>query len=233
ALVTGATGTIGGAIARRLAEAGAEVVVHGSPASGDRAEALAAELDPPGHVVVADLAVDPEGCLDAAVAAVGLLDVLVNNAARDVAGDASDDWEAIRAVNLDAVIALTRRFAATSRGGSVVNVASIEAHRPAPGHALYGVSKAGVVAWTRAAALELGAQGIRVNSVSPGLVARPDLEAIWPEGVARWRAAAPLGRLGHPEDVADAVLFLASDAARWITGADLVVDGGVSARPGW
>ena len=84
---------------------------------------------------------------------------------------------------------------------------------------------------TRAAALELGRHGIRVNSVSPGLIWCQGLEDAWPDGVERWRAAAPLERLGRPEDVADACLFLASTAARWITGADLKVDGGVTASP--
>ena len=86
---------------------------------------------------------------------------------------------------------------------------------------------------TRAAALELGRHAIRVNAVAPGLIERAGIEEAWPEGVARWQAACPLGRLGRPDDVADAVLFLASDAARWITGATLVVDGGVLARPTW
>ena len=86
---------------------------------------------------------------------------------------------------------------------------------------------------TRAAALELGRVGIRVNCVSPGLIDAPGLARAWPEGVARWHAAAPLGRLGEPADVADAVLFLVSPAARWISGANLVVDGGVLAHNTW
>ena len=115
-------------------------------------------------------------------------------------------------------------------GGAIVNVASIEALQPAAGHSHYGAAKAAVVAHTRAAALELGPLGIRVNAVAPGLDRPPGDRREWPEGVARWEAACPLGRLGEPADVADACLFLASDAARWITGAVLVVDGGVLAR---
>ena len=84
--------------------------------------------------------------------------------------------------------------------------------------------------YTRAAALELGPHGIRVNSVSPGLIWREGIEDHWPEGVEQWQQAAPLERLGQPEDVADACLFLASAAARWITGADLRVDGGMLSR---
>lgn len=85
----------------------------------------------------------------------------------------------------------------------------------------------------RSAALEYGPYGIRVNSVSPGLIARPGLAEDWPEGVRRWQEAAPAGRLGRPQDVGDACVFLASPMASWITGHDLVVDGGVSARPTW
>lgn len=86
---------------------------------------------------------------------------------------------------------------------------------------------------TRAAAAELGRAGIRVNAVSPGLVRRDDLQDEWPEGVARWQANVPLARLGEPDDVANAVLFLLSPAARWISGAKLVVDGGMSAVSRW
>ncbi|MFE2386117.1 SDR family oxidoreductase, partial [Streptomyces misionensis] len=118
-------------------------------------------------------------------------------------------------------------------GGTITHIASIEAARPAPGHAHYGAAKAAVVTHARAAALEYGSEGIRVNTVSPGLIDRPGLAQAWPDGVRRWLAAAPAARLGRPEDVADACVFLASPLASWITGHDLVVDGGVSARPTW
>lgn len=85
----------------------------------------------------------------------------------------------------------------------------------------------------RASALELGPRGVRVNVVSPGLIARPGIEEQWPEGVERWQQAAPLGRLGEPEDVANACAFLLSDLSSWITGAEIIVDGGVLARPTW
>jgi NAD(P)-dependent dehydrogenase (short-subunit alcohol dehydrogenase family) len=85
----------------------------------------------------------------------------------------------------------------------------------------------------RAAAVELGPRGVRVNSVSPGLIHRDGIEEAWPDGVGRWKEKAPLGRLGDPRDVGDACVFLCSPMAKWITGVDLVVDGGVSARSTW
>ncbi len=122
---------------------------------------------------------------------------------------------------------------AAGGSGAIVNVSSIEGLQPAFAHSHYAASKAAVIMHTRAAALELGPRGIRVNSVSPGLIEAEGLDRAWPEGVARWHAAAPLRRLGTPTDVADAVLFLASPAARWISGSNLVVDGGVLAHSTW
>jgi NAD(P)-dependent dehydrogenase (short-subunit alcohol dehydrogenase family) len=112
-----------------------------------------------------------------------------------------------------------------------VNVASIEGLRPAPEHSHYVAAKSGVLAYTRSAALELGPHGIRVNAVSPGLIWREGIEEAWPEGVASFRSRAPLGRLGRPEEVAEACLFLSSPRASFITGANLVVDGGILTAP--
>jgi 3-oxoacyl-[acyl-carrier protein] reductase len=136
--------------------------------------------------------------------------------------------------NLTSVFACTQAAAEVmGPGGSVTHIASVEARNPAPEHAHYSVSKAAIVTHARAAALEYGPHGIRVNTVSPGLIDREGLAEAWPEGVERWLRKAPLGRLGRPEDVADACVFLASPLASWITGHDLAVDGGVSARPTW
>jgi len=141
----------------------------------------------------------------------------------------------VLAANLDSAFFVTRRVAASwqEQGGAIVNVAAIEGLDPAVGHAHYASSKAALIMFTRAAALEYGANGIRVNAVSPGLIDRDGLADEWPDGVARWLERVPLGRVGTPNDVADAVLFLLSPAARWISGANLVVDGGMSAQSKW
>ncbi|PZT70532.1 short-chain dehydrogenase [Streptomyces sp. SW4] len=170
----------------------------------------------------------------------GRLTVLVNNAGvqpvRALSGMTAAEWRDVVDTNLTSVFACTQAAAEVMRrsgGGSVVHIASIEAGAPAPGHAHYSASKAAVVMHARAAALEYGPWGIRVNTVSPGLIERDGLAEAWPDGVRRWRAAAPTGRLGRPEDVGDACVFLASRLASWVTGHDLVVDGGVTARPTW
>ncbi|NEB05981.1 glucose 1-dehydrogenase [Streptomyces sp. SID13726] len=242
ALVTGAGGGIGRGIALRFAEEGAAVALHCRTAVAAARE-TAARIEETGAravVLEADLR-DEEQCRRLVRAAAewgGGLTALVNNAGvqpvRPLPGMPAAEWRAVVDTNLTAVFACTQAAAELmAPGGSVTHIASIEAGHPAPGHAHYSASKAAVVAHARAAALEYGDRGIRVNTVSPGLIDREGLARDWPEGVARWTGAAPLGRLGSPQDVADACVFLASPLASWITGHDLVVDGGVSARPTW
>lgn len=239
AIVTGASQGIGAGIASRFAEAGAAVAVHFRSRehgasdvartiaqAGGVAEALQADLSDPDQVT---------RLVDRTVTRFGRVDVLVNNAGtfpnQGLLEMSAEEWrEMFRSVADTAMLttqAAARRMRA-SGGGAIVNIASIGGIHPAPDHCHYNSAKAAVVMLTRSAALELGRYRIRVNAVSPGLVARPGIEQQWPDGVARWRAQAPLERLGEPEDVADACLFLASPAARWITGHNLVVDGGVT-----
>ena len=173
--------------------------------------------------------------MEAGLVGFGALDVLINNAGSypfSPLVEVSDiEWDQVVASNLRSVHLCTqaaaRAMIAQGRPGAIVNIASIEAENPAPHHSHYVAAKAAVVMYTRSAAQELGRQGIRVNCVSPGLIWREGLDRDWPEGVNAYLRAVPLGRLGYPDDVADTCLFLASPAARWITGANLVLDGGV------
>jgi len=235
-LVTGASGNIGAAIATRLAEAGAKIVAH-----YNSNEAAARELIDrlgQGETVQADLS--DEAGVDAMFSS-SQPTMLVHNAATQPVAALGDmsfaDWREMMAVNLDSAFLLTQRAARswieTDRAGAIVNIGSIEGMDPAAGHGHYATSKAGLMMLTRAAALEFGSSNIRVNSVAPGLIDREGLARDWPDGVGRWRDRVPLGRLGSPIDVADAVLFLLSPAARWISGTNLVVDGGMSAQSKW
>ncbi|MGJ5893362.1 SDR family NAD(P)-dependent oxidoreductase [Streptomyces niveiscabiei] len=240
ALVTGASGGIGQGIARQLAGAGASVVLHCRRAAG-LAEELAREIGD--AVVVSGDLTREEECRRVVREAAewrGRLDVLVNNAGiqpvKPLAELTVADWQELQQANVTSAFTCTQEAAplmAPRGGGSIIHIASIEGTRPSPGHTHYSVSKAALIMHARAASLEYGPLGIRVNTISPGLIARPGLTATWPEGVTRWHTAAPLHRLGTPADIGAACVFLASDAASWITGVDLPVDGGVSARPGW
>lgn len=245
AIITGASGGIGAGIARRFGEAGANVVCH-YHRNRDAADRIAGDVRSRGgkakaaHADIASSA-DIDALIAEARSEFGSVDILVNNAGiqpvQVFTGLSETDWTEMMAANVAGPFLLVRAVADELRregkGGAIVNIASIEGHNPAPGHGHYATSKAALLMFTKAAAMELGQYRIRVNSISPGLIHRDGIEQGWPEGVARWKAAAALTRLGEPEDIADAALFLASDAARWITGADLVVDGGVMARPTW
>jgi NAD(P)-dependent dehydrogenase (short-subunit alcohol dehydrogenase family) len=238
-LVTGGSRGIGSGIALRFAQAGADVALN-YLSSEANAQAIAEQIRSLGRQVLVlqgDVRSrsDVERVLDGCLSHWARLDVLVNNAGVDPLASILEmtdaQWDEVIETDLRGVFLCTQIAAAAmirqGTPGAVVNIASIEAENPAPSHGHYDAAKAGVVMLTRNAARELGRHGIRVNCVSPGLIDSGSLEAEWPDGLARYLAAAPLGRVGSPQDVADACLFLASPAARWITGANLIVDGGV------
>ena len=208
----------------------AAALVAGIAGAGGKAIAVHAELTDRAAV---------ESTFARVVADLGPIDILVNNAARQTHSTIADmdsaEWRDMLATNLDGVFHTTRvvtdAMVARGAGGAIVNIASIEGLQPALTHGHYATTKAALIMFTRATALEFGRHGIRANAVSPGVIHAPGIEENWPEGVKRWLAAAPLGRMGDDFDVADAVLFLVSPASRFITGANLVVDGGVTATP--
>lgn len=251
-VVTGAGSGIGRAIAAAMVGAGAEVALL------DRnrvaCEAAAAELGGRGAMVLpveCDTS-DPRSVGVAAEAvgqALGACDVLVNNAGLLRSGPLEtlslEDWNHLLAVNLTGYLLCAQAFGKAmlaAKRGSIVHVASVAAHHPQPRSGAYSASKAGVAVLSRQLAVEWGPSGLRSNVVSPGLVRTPLSEAFYQApGVSERRAqVVPSRRIGTPEDIANVVLYLASDRAAYVNGADIAVDGGFAAvlmetvpRPGF
>jgi 3-oxoacyl-[acyl-carrier protein] reductase len=229
ALVTGASKGIGRAIARELGRAGASVVV-GYRTGQEEAEAIANEIG--GSAVQADVS-DPESAR-ALVDAAGDLDILVNNAGltRDglLARMSDDDWRTVIDTNLSSVFYTCRavsRGMMKRRAGTIVNVSSVVGIHGNLGQTNYAASKAGIIGFTKSLARELGSRNVRANVVAPGYVKTQLTDVLPAEAQQAMLAHTPLQRLGEPEDVAGAVRFLCSDAASFITGAVVMVDGGL------
>jgi NAD(P)-dependent dehydrogenase (short-subunit alcohol dehydrogenase family) len=248
AVVTGGAAGIGGGITRRLAAEGAHVVVNDvDPAL---LAAAVAEIEGAGGVAIpllgdirtraavdalARIALDVDG---------GRVDVLVNNVgdyrpAGRFLRSSEDTWAGLYAINLEHVFRVTHAIAPAmvERGaGSIVNVSTVEAFRGIPAHAVYSAFNAGVNAFTKSLAVELGRDGVRVNAIAPDLAItlQTPQEAMLrgrdPELIKSW---VPLGRFGVPEEYGDVVVFLASDLSRFVTGHIIPVDGGTTAASGW
>lgn len=241
-IVTGGGRGIGAGVALRFAQAGASVVINylTSETGAQLVEKQVKALGREAIVVQGDVSNkdEVELLIEGAIQEFGRIDVLINNAGayplHGLLEMSEEAWTQVVDVNLRSAFLCTqvaaKRMIARGRGGAIVNITSIEAENPAPMHAHYNAAKGGVLMLTKSSAYELGPHEIRVNAVAPGLIWKEEIEDEWPEGVERWLKAAPLRRLGMPDDVADACLFLASPAARWITGASLLVDGGVMTK---
>jgi NAD(P)-dependent dehydrogenase (short-subunit alcohol dehydrogenase family) len=242
ALVTGAAKGIGAGIAERFVEAGAAVAVF--DVDGPGARAMAEKLRARGRALAIEGDVSKEDDVRRAVerAAVefGSLEVLVNNAGIEVAGAVpdytSEQWDRQLNVNLKGAFLFAKHAIPRmrGRGGAIVNISSVHSFVSYPGNAAYDASKAGMLALTRTLALDHGRDGIRVNAICPGYIDTPLMEewlatvADREETMRQVLAAHPLGRIGTPRDIAEAALFLASDAASFISGATLVVDGAMT-----
>ena len=236
ALVTGGARRVGAAIARRLHGAGANVVLHYRDSAAD-ADALAAALNAvrpkSATTVKAELLapIAPRALVAAAADAFGALDVLVNNASAffpvAIGAIEPSHWEELMGPNLRAPLFIAQEAAPklAARAGCIVNIVDIHAERPLKGYAVYSVAKAGLAALTRSLALELAPQ-VRVNGVAPGAIAWPEDGQLDPAERERVIATTPLARIGTPEDIAQAVHFLA--CAPFVTGQIVAVDGGRS-----
>lgn len=249
AVVTGGGGGIGGGVSRLLAAHGAVVVLNDIDA--DLAHATADEITAAGGRVVVIVGDIREADTVALVAAAGLetgrghVDVLVNNAGdyRPATGgflkSAEADWDALYAINLQHVYRLTHALLPSMiehGSGAIVNVSTVEALRGIPNHAVYSAVNAGVLAFTKSLAVEVGHHGVRVNAIAPDMAdtlstpAATMLRGRDPQLVQSW---IPLGRFGQPEDYAKVVLFLASGLSSFVTGHVIPVDGGTTAASGW
>ena len=254
AVITGSTSGIGARTAEVFVAEGAKVVIAGR--RKERGERLAQKLGDAASFIRTDVSVeaDVKAMIDHAVGRFGRLDCLVNNAGRgsqfaSIADVDLEQFDAVIAVHLRAVLAgmkYASRVMAVQGTGSIINVASVNGIRAGLGGHYYSAAKAASIHLTRCAAVELGEKGIRVNSISPGMIAtgafakyagmqsdeaddHPEYaEAAIGSVAPRWQ---PLHLVGRTDDIAQAALFLASDASRFVTGHNLVVDGGISA--GW
>ena len=236
ALVTGASRGIGAAIARRLASQGARVV---AAARTDNARPVAEDITRTGGQAEAiTLDVTDGSAAETAMAGIverhGRIDILVNNAgiARDqlLLRMKRDDWDAVLTTNLTAAFALTQaalKSMIRQRQGRIISISSVVGQSGNAGQANYAASKAGLIGFTKAVALEVASRGITANVVAPGLIETDMTQSIAEKAREQWESRIPLRRLGTPDDVAAAVCFLASDEASYITGQVLAVNGGM------
>jgi len=238
ALVTGAGGGIGRECALAFAENGANIVLDDIDAAklgqveqevrdrGREVLAVQADVSDPAQV---------KALVDAAMERFGRIDILVNNAIRMMPGPLEtlplESWDTLMAIGLRGYFLVGQAVGRTMierRSGVIINIASTGGHLPYPNTGAYSVCKAASIMLAKCFALEWAKHGVRAVSISPGMIRTPMTEQLYrdPEILAGRNAAAPLGRIGYPDDVSGAAVFLASDDARYITGVDLLVDGG-------
>ncbi|MFQ3630764.1 SDR family NAD(P)-dependent oxidoreductase [Roseiflexus sp.] len=236
ALITGGATGIGAACARRFADEGAHVIIADINEQAGRHTAEVCR----GRFITTDVG-HAEQCRQAVaetVACYGRLDILINAAAHlggyhDVAAMTPEEWRTVLSVTLDGVFYCSKyavQEMLKTGGGAIVTIASVEGMIGAAGHAAYVAGKSALFGLTRSMAIDFGKNGIRVNTISPGIIdsGRPDIERLKrdPNMMRFWRDMTVLDRMGHPDEVAAAALFLASDEASYITGQNLAVDGG-------
>jgi 3-oxoacyl-[acyl-carrier protein] reductase len=240
AVVTGGGAGIGRGIAAGLAAFGAAVAIW--EINPETCAAASADIGALGIATDVRDTDSVDTALQRTIAELGTPSILINNAGgvfySPLLETAEKGWDALYRANLRHVFLCTQRIARTlvdaRMGGSIITVTSIEGARAAPGYAAYAAAKAGVINYTKTAALELAPHGIRVNALAPDVTLTEGIMAIAPPGAeARFAYTIPMGRAGHVDEMAGAAVFLASDMASYITGQTIHVDGGTQASSGW
>jgi len=240
AVVTGGGAGIGRGIAAGLAAFGASVAIWEQ--DPETCASVAAEIGGLGIATDVREGAEVDAAFTQTTAELGPVTILINNAGgvfySPILKTREKGWDALYRANLRHVLLCTQRVAQgmveAGVGGSVTSVTSIEGVRAAPGYAAYAAAKAGVINYTKTAALELAPYGIRVNALAPDITLTEGMQAVAPPGAdERFRFTVPMGRAGHVDEMAGAAVFLASDLASYITGQTLHVDGGTHAAGGW
>lgn len=239
-VVTGAASGLGYSIAKTFHESGADVCISDINIPKGFIEEFRSNH---GHIITVETDVSNGKSVDNLVNEIkqnfGTIDVLVNNASIYPTSDfltlTEDEWDHMLYIDLKSVFLCTKAFSnlmvSNNHGGCILNIGSIDAFHPSLGHSHYCAAKAGVHAYTLASAYELGKHGIRVNTISPGLIDRPSLKEQWPDGYYRFINKSPLKHIPTAQEIADACLFLSSDAAISISGINLPIDSGVLSAP--
>ena len=240
AVVTGGGSGIGRGIARAFVAFGASVAIWEHNA--ETAQSAAQEVGGLGLVTDVRNAAEVDAALARTAQELGSVRVLVNNAggvfSSPILETSENGWDALYRANLKHVMLCTQRIARTmvdaGSGGSIINVTSIEGVRAAPGYAAYAAAKAGVINFTKTAALELAPYGIRVNALAPDITLTEGMASVAPPGAEeRFGHTIPMGRPGHVDEMAGAAVFLASSMSSYVTGQTIHVDGGTQAASGW
>ena len=235
ALVTGATGGIGGAIAKALHAQGAVVGISGRNEA--KLKELAAELGDRIHVLPADLSdlAQVDALVKSATEAMGSINILVNNAGLTKDNLSlrmkPEEWDEVIRVNLTATFLLAQacqRGMMKARWGRIINISSVVGTTGNPGQCNYVASKAGLVGWTKAMAAEIASRNVTVNCIAPGFIATPMTDVLTDDQKAKINSSIPMNRMGTPEDIAAATVYLASAESAYVTGQTIHVNGGMA-----